>query len=163
MRDRLKTRLFLLALCCLAALSVGIFALRGLANLAAGGAPPPNASILPADHGLPDTIAGYPILAVKTSETTACIASGVVRLMVQVDASNALEARLLDTSAIHEELKRLFPNSAVIWELELVSSEISAVRIAAGNAEWNALFAERGCFVSQPIPTFLPTPPSLPP
>jgi hypothetical protein len=145
MKDRVKIRTLLLALGCLAALSVGIFALRGLANLASGGVTPPNASTFSADHGLPETIAGYRVLAVQTSETTACMRSGTARLVLQSDASNAQEAISMDVSAVYQELERLVPDSGLSWRIGIVGPNFTAAEIAVGNAQRNADYAENGC------------------
>jgi hypothetical protein len=161
MKDRGKVRFILLVLCGIAVLvSVGILSTRWLAHLVTSDDPPPNVSTFPADHGLPETIAGYRVLAVRTSETTACMRSGRTRLIVQSDASNAEEAISMDVSAVYQELERLFPDSGLRWQIEVVGPNANAAQIALGNARRNADYAENGCpsRLGGPIIIHTPTP-----
>jgi hypothetical protein len=118
----------------------------------------PSTSLLPADHGLPDTIAGYRILAVKTSETTLCIPPGVTDLILQVDVSTVEEAMLTDIHAVYRELERLDPDSGVRWRPTIVGPRVTFEGIVAGNARLNAFFAAHGCIegLGGPIPSPLP-------
>jgi len=42
-----------------------------------------SSSYSPPDYGLPNTLAGYKVMAVKTSENTACMSTGTKRIILQ--------------------------------------------------------------------------------
>ena len=81
--------------------------------------PTPNTSFLPADHGLPDRIAGYTVLMVQTSETTACIPPGVVQLTLQATAPD-VDSFLasVNPNDVLDALNRIDPNTH--WTTEFV-------------------------------------------
>lgn len=104
------------------------------------------ARMSPQHHGLPDMILGYRIVAMQTSETTACIPDNSVRLTLQVDTNNPDAMLQIDVNAVLEELRRINTDSSIRWQLELIQSDnnISATEIAANLKTWNATMAD-GC------------------
>jgi hypothetical protein len=114
-------------------------------------------SYRPADHGLPDVIAGYRILGVITPENTACTPAGTKRVVLQV-AEPTVEDFLNsspDFVAAQHELERIDP--ATRWGIAIVGPRTTAEQIARGNPEWNAAFADGNC-VRLGGPIILPTP-----
>lgn len=146
MKNLTRFSIFPLTLFCAAVLLSGcIFSMGSLVQLMMDSTLEPNTSLLPADHGLPDTIAGYRILAVKTSETTLCTPPGMAHLIVQVDAPTVQEAMLTDAHGLLRELERLDLNSVVRWRVEVVGPRATFEGIVAGNDRLNAFFVEHGC------------------
>lgn len=158
MKDLRRFGIVLLALSCIAVLlSACNFPVGSFTQFVMGNSPTPNTSLLPADHGLPDTIAGYRVLAVETSETTACIQPGIVIIVLQVDASNLDEMLSTDIDAVLQELNRLKPDRDVVWEFTLVGPDVTFEEFVAGNADVNSRFAGIGC-ESLGGPILVPTP-----
>jgi len=118
--------------------------------------PTPNTSLLPADYGLPDSIAGYTVLMVQTSETTACIPPGVVQLTLQATAPD-VDSFLasVNPNDVLDALNRIDPNTH--WTTEFVGPGSATIEEMSANiARWNALEAEHGCDRLGPI--FTPAP-----
>jgi hypothetical protein len=162
MKRLVKFSVVPLLLSCIAVLlSACAFSASSLVQLVMGGSPTPNTSLLPADHGLPDTIAGYRVLSVRNSETTACIPPGTVIVTLEVDAPNVEEAMSTDVDAIRQELEHLDPDGGVRWVVEIVGgADVDLEARVAGNALWNEVFTEQACArLSGPLETLQPLSP----
>lgn len=156
MKNLTRFRIFLAPLSCIAVFLCT--SLGSLVQLAISSPPAPTKSILPAAHGIPDIIAGYRVLAVRTSETTRCMAPGTAIVTIQVDTATIDEALLTtDVQAVYRELERLHPDSGISWYVEIVSPSGTFEEIVAGNDQLNSHFAEHDCLPpSVPISDIFP-------
>lgn len=110
-------------------------------------------SYKPATYGIPDTIAGYTVLAVKTSENTACMLSGTKRIIVQTSDSDVDEfLRNNNPNAVQQELASL-KLATTNWELEYVGPGVvwSEEEFLSQNDEWNSQFRFSECLKFEPL------------
>jgi hypothetical protein len=145
MWDLTRFPILLVALSCNAALfGLFVFLLSSLASLTTVTTPEPTPGLLPADHGLPDTIAGYRIRSVRTSETTRCIPPGTAFVTIEVEALTVDEAlATTDWRTVRSELERLHPE--IRWQIAIAGPGGNIEAGIAGNDRWNAVFANRPC------------------
>jgi len=109
----------------------------------------PKSTYDPATYGIPDTIAGYRVLAVKTLENTACMLPNTLQLILQ--ASNPNVESFLENNRsdqVQAELAKLqltrlvvrwettFAGPALVWDWD---------KFISGNDEWNAQMKRHGC------------------
>lgn len=103
----------------------------------------------PAPYGIPDVLAGYKVLAVLTSENTACIATGEKRLVLQ---SSQQQVDVINHSdAIDQELNKLGVTDVNTWEIMLVGPGITQEQFLAENEKWNTVFKKSECVKLGPI------------
>ena len=115
---------------------------------------PPAAPYLPAQYGLPDTIAGYKVLAVLTSDNTACMPPGAKRLILQTTQPTVEEfLETSDAAGIKAELEQKgFPEFAK-WGVEIGGPDATFDKVVSENEDWNAFSRKYGCAQSIPALT----------
>ncbi|MEO8610984.1 MAG: hypothetical protein ABI690_24015 [Chloroflexota bacterium] len=120
--------------------------------------PDPFASYAPATYGIPDSIAGYEVLAVKTLENTACMMPDTMLLLLQSDKENVdafLESA--NPQTILEALKNLGLKVAI--ELEYMGPDTwDKEQFISNTDEWNRTMKSGGCLLGGPAVAI--TPPS---
>lgn len=97
----------------------------------------------PNEHNLPDSIAGYSILAVLNSDTLACIRPHVTRLVLQPPVDEDPSTYNMD--AILQALESLGRDDITDWEFEFVGTSVTIDQIIANTLRWNNLFMNRDC------------------
>lgn len=108
----------------------------------------------PGQYGLPDFIAGYKVLAVLTSDNTACLETNTKRLVLQTTDPNV--ENFLSHShpeAISQALEQLGLTKSALWDWEVVSADISSQEVMEHIQRWNQDMAQAGnCVHSLPAP-----------
>lgn len=99
--------------------------------------------LLPEDINLPDTIAGYSILAVLNSDTTACIPTHVTRMILQPTVDENPSTYKVD--AILEALEALGRDDTANLGFQFVGTSVTIEQITAENLRWNNQFVDRDC------------------
>ena len=166
-------RMSILAAAILLAIIVGLLLSRqlDLASASSGQASPTAATASekpsrtpasvydPAYYGLPDTIAGYKVLAVLTSDNTACMPPGAKRLILQTTQPTVEEfLKTSDAAGIKAELEQKgFPEFAK-WGVEIGGPDATFDKVVSENEDWNAFSRKYGCVTSGPPATSAPTP-----
>jgi len=108
-------------------------------SLFASDTPTPDAysSYAPVAYGLPDTIGGYKILAVRTLDNTACMLAGSYRLVLQA-AEPTVEDFLGSTIGVDGIQQTR-------WELSFVGPGVTIELILSESEKWNAQFGDGNC------------------
>ncbi len=107
----------------------------------------------PASHGVPDTIAGYKVLAVITPENTACVGPNETRLVLQTNEPTEMDFLTRnDPSRVEDEITRLglteFARGGITW----VGSEVSIEQFLTELKTWNQTVADLGyCVQYSPV------------
>jgi hypothetical protein len=151
-------------------LSAGILFITLLALLPLAIAPPLSpitstlsafASYDPATYGIPYQIAGFKILAVRTSENTACIPSGMMRITVQSSQPDVQSflANSGDSRVVSETLRQIPSLSGINFNLEFIGpAPWNPERFLSSVAEWNN-HMKNGCVkLGGPAIIITPTP-----
>lgn len=119
--------------------------------------PTPVNPYAPSKYGLPDTLAGYKVLAVLTADTEACMQPGKKHLILQASQVGVEEfLKTVDSKAIDTALRQagLTADEVEIMiggpgtTLDVIISEIQ---------KWNQLM-KNGCVTSVPAVPLTPTP-----
>ena len=99
----------------------------------------------PAYYGIPNTIAGYNVLAVLTSDNLACMLPGEKRLVLQANEST-LEEYLAKSQplSIQEELKRLGLTEMTAG-VEIAGPGSTLEQLVEEVNKWNQEATIRGC------------------
>ena len=118
-------------------------------SLFASDTPTPDAysSYAPVAYGLPDTIGGYKILAVRTLDNTACMLAGSYRLVLQA-AEPTVEDFLGSTigvDGIQQTLAQMDVPQPTRWELSFVGPGVTIELILSESEKWNAQFGDGNC------------------
>ncbi len=111
----------------------------------------------PKTYGIPETIAGYKVLAVITSANTACWAPAPKQLVLQSTASSA-DAFLNSGQAtdVEKAMKDLGLNPSE-WSMSFGGPGSTREQVISGTQEWNRLMEKGGCVHSGPAgPTSVP-------
>ena len=110
----------------------------------------------PAHYGLPPTIAGYKVLAVLTSDNTACMPPGTKRLVLQSSQPN-VESYLAqsDPAAIERELERLGFADFYGGGIEIDGPASITQAFLSELKKWNDFSQKYGCVTSLPAATVL--------
>ena len=99
----------------------------------------------PAVHGVPETLAGYRVLAVLTPDNTACMPLGVGRLVLQADQDSLEEhlkvGQLIDIGKALEQ-HDLRPDQ---WVIQVVGPGVTLEELIAENESWNEEAVRLGC------------------
>jgi hypothetical protein len=106
----------------------------------------------PAQYGLPDTIGGYKVLAVLTSDNTACMMPGERRLILQA-TQPTVQDYLKDThyDAIKKDLQERGLAEMAKWGEEIVGPGVNLKQVMSEQQRWNEHVQEYGCMRTQPI------------
>lgn len=97
-------------------------------------------------YGLPDVIAGYRVLLVKTEENTLCLAPKGAKVIVLQSPQPNVNAFLAsgDSTAVSQELEALGKSAKDQWSLQIVGPGISREQIITSIEEMN-VFWKNGC------------------
>lgn len=112
----------------------------------------PNGPFDPASHGVPDTIAGYRVLAVITPENTACVGPNETRLILQTNEPTEMDflSRNDSSAAIQATAQLgLAARVDILW----ASSSTMQNQLVAEIQRWNEAIAARGCFQLSSVAT----------
>ncbi|HEX2622741.1 MAG TPA: hypothetical protein VHL11_21430, partial [Phototrophicaceae bacterium] len=90
----------------------------------------------PKAFNLPDSIAGYPLLAVITLKTDFCMMSGSARVVLQTAANEDIPSTFR-TDAVLQELATYHIDGIDRWEINVVGGPTSLDQIAASLLSWN--------------------------
>ena len=106
----------------------------------------PDSSVDPATYGLPHTIGGYYVLAVRTLENTACMLPGAKQVILQAPDPTMDEFLAnVDSASIYEELSQYGTVGIGNWEVAIVGPGA----VLGGGQEqlqaWNEYFADHEC------------------
>lgn len=99
--------------------------------------------LLPEDINLPDSIAGYSILAILNSDTTACIPPHTTRIILQPTVDENPSTYNLD--AVLRALEELGRDDILNWGFEFVGPSVTIEQITTENLRWNNQFTDRDC------------------
>jgi hypothetical protein len=102
----------------------------------------------PARYGLDDTIAGYKILAVFSSDTQACMPPGNKILVLQArqpDLETFQTAVGPAVTDITADLRRQGIADVENWTMDFVGPTANLERILQQNRQWNEEMARSGC------------------
>ncbi len=102
----------------------------------------------PATYGIPDEIAGYQVLAVKTKENTVCFggASNRVNVVLRAPQTDMASGILNNnTDEVRRVLNQIDPNKD--WQLSLLSPNFTANYVISSIKANNKFFARSGCIV----------------
>ncbi|MBC8098816.1 MAG: hypothetical protein H7Y11_05195 [Armatimonadetes bacterium] len=103
------------------------------------------ARYLPAYYGLPDTIAGYKVLAVMTSENTECIGiPGQQRLVIQVTEPDLDHYLSGDTYDVLQKAVAALGNSSTTIMITGPGADFET--LVSENERWNQVRKQNGCF-----------------
>ncbi len=111
----------------------------------------------PTQYDIPDTLAGYQVLAVLTPDNLACMPADHMRLVLQSSLENQdTYLPQSDLQGIREALKEHGVMDSENWELQIVGPGISKEQFLTEIAEWNQTMAHEGCMTLGPIPPATP-------
>ena len=119
--------------------------------------PTPVNPYAPSIYGIPDTLAGYKVLAVLTADTEACMQPGKKHLILQTSQTNVEDfLKAVDSKAIDTALRQagLTPDEVEIMiagpgaTLDVMFLEIQ---------KWNEDRKKHGCVTSAPAIPLTPT------
>lgn len=111
-------------------------------------------SFAPASHGVLDTVAGHKVLAVLTSENTACLGTNTKRLVLQAtDPSVETFLSHSHPEAISQALEQIGLTKSAVWDWEMVSSDVSSQEVLEHIQQWNQKFVNTDCLQGRPIQT----------
>ncbi len=107
--------------------------------------PDPATPYDPALYGIPDTIAGYEVLAVMTSDNTTCMRSGIKRLILRAVARDFETFQNdINADAVIQELEML-GKAQEFGGISYVGPGTSKEQIIALNENWNRQNRLVGC------------------
>ncbi len=116
-----------------------------LARTAAPAQSDPFAPFEPATFGIPDVVAGYRIVQVRTDENTACIQPGVMQLTIQpVNAMPGNPLASADGGDIVGALKALKPDAVIGLQYISIANPFTREQFLEQNQQWN-LMMSGGC------------------
>jgi len=107
----------------------------------------PFATYDPAAYGIPDMIAGYKVLAVKTAQNTLCLKSGIVRLTLQASEPDIVSFLANSNSqSVRQILNQLDLEMPYDWSLEYVApGKWDRQAFVTSHAELNEYLRVNGC------------------
>ncbi len=111
----------------------------------------------PAQYGLPERIGGYKVLAVLTSDNTACMMPGEKRLILQADHSNVDDyLKNSDPEAVKKELEQRGLAEMAKWGFQIVGPGANLETILSEHQKWNEQAQKSGCVRFGPPPIITP-------
>lgn len=105
----------------------------------------------PARYGIPDTIAGYNVLAVLAPDNTMCMPEGTMRIVVQVVEKTMDDYLASNTS---EDIYKALEGLNVSVDLHVVGPGVVKETLLTENEKWNINSRSDGCIqLGGPFPT----------
>lgn len=108
----------------------------------------------PAKFGIPETLAGYTVIAVLSSDNTECVPSGFHRVVVQAPQPTVDEYLKSDAlTSVQAEMNELGKSMASDWVIQFVGPALKKEEFLAEISRWNSQIKVTECHQSQPIST----------
>ena len=119
--------------------------------------PTPVSPYSPSNYGLPNTIAGYKVLAVLTDNTLACMMPGKKRLILQANQASIEDyLKASDPMALDTALHQVGLTTDEV-EIEVVGPTTTLDGILLEIQKWNEDRKKHGCVTSAPAIPLTPT------
>ena len=108
----------------------------------------------PASYGVPDSIAGYKVLAVISANNTACVGPDDKRLVLLTDEPTVMDTvNKSQIDAVNVEAARLGLTDYTKGGIQWAGPGTTTQQVVAGLQEWNKAIAAAGsCLQTGPIP-----------
>ncbi len=109
-------------------------------------------SVPSSQYGIPPVLAGYEVLMVFTSQTTACIPNGIKRLVLR-STEQTLEDQVNNRNP--QDIDEALIQSGILdrqnWDIQIVGPDLSLETILDENDKWNELSEGQDCVTLAPI------------
>lgn len=101
----------------------------------------------PAQYGVPDTLGGYKVLAVLTSQDVACMPSGRKSIVLQASEPNVHEylESPKPTTEIRAFLRQVPGEEETNWQVGVVGPSATLETILSTIESWNSVNSGRPC------------------
>jgi len=106
----------------------------------------------PATYGLPDKIADYEIVAIKSPADVPCMAADKLRMVLRASDSD-LETFLANSrgNELVEQLAQLSGHRFEDWQIQIVGPEITTEAVLKRDTELEDIITAKGCLESTPV------------
>jgi len=130
----------------LIALSV-LLLISSIAMITGFPASAPTSPFDPANHNVPDSVAGHKVLAVISSDTTKCVPSGLLTLVVRVSVPDPLSYPVSNEAREIRNAMKQFGNPH--WTVKAIGPNVSLDNMQAETESWNQAMSD-GCHTFSP-------------
>jgi hypothetical protein len=111
-------------------------------------APPPHNPYSPTQFGLPETVAGYQVLAVLTEDNFVCMAAGEKRLILQSPELTAQDSlRAFNVRAFKAEMEKLGLGEYTKWGWQIVGPGETRDKLIRQVTQSYQFFKTNGCLL----------------